>query len=120
MQTDCAFWNVGDDGLNEEFPENPPFLFGSGKSGTPCDRMHCAYASACASPDTGDADDDADEDEGAPATPGPLDPPEHPAASTAAPSTATAASPARRPMPLRQSAGAIPDIADIPFSFNRN
>jgi hypothetical protein len=33
MQVDCAFWNVGDDGLIEEVPENPPFLFGSGKSG---------------------------------------------------------------------------------------
>ena len=48
MQVDCAFWNVGDDGLTVEVPENPPFLFGSGKSGTPCDRMHCANFSSLA------------------------------------------------------------------------
>jgi hypothetical protein len=45
MQTDWAFWNVGDDGLTGKVPENPPFLFGSGKSGTPCDRMHLANVS---------------------------------------------------------------------------
>jgi hypothetical protein len=55
MQVDWAFWNVGDCGLTDEVPENPPFLFGSGKSGTPCVRMHLANFSSLArfAPDAG-------------------------------------------------------------------
>ena len=183
MQVDCAFWNVGDDGLTEEVPENPPFLFGSGKSGTPCDRMHCAnfsslarfpdpefavppprrpahacradwycgefwstpspavmlnptdpfctvgsgkfgtpcdrmhaaYSSASASPDTvADADAEADD---APASPGPTDPPEHPAASTPVTASATASGPARRTLFPPRTAEAIHGIANTTHSL---
>jgi hypothetical protein len=186
MHVDWAFWNVADPGLTCEVPENPPFLFGSGKLGTPCERMHCAnlmslarvageteldvppprrlwhaclaaryvgefwsmpslavilnptdpfstvgsgkldtpcermhseYSSASVAPDTvadGDADEDEDEDEdGTAATPGLLDPLEHPAAKRPMPTIAAARVPARRALSPRRVAASHHDLADI-------
>jgi hypothetical protein len=98
-------------------PTDPFCTVGSGKFGTPCDRMHAAYSSASASPDTvavGDADAEADD------APGPADPPEHPAASTPVTASATASGPARRTLSPPRTAEAIHGIANITHSLPRN
>jgi hypothetical protein len=42
-----AAWNVGESGSTlPALRLNSPFAFGSGKSFTPCERMHCAYCNA--------------------------------------------------------------------------
>jgi hypothetical protein len=81
--------------------------------------MHVAYSSAFPAPDAA-ADDDGDADADAPATPGPLEPLEHPAASTPAPTSTTASKPARRILDLRLTAEAIAGIPDISLSLNQN
>src|ERR1022692_4936532 len=40
LQAFCADWNCGDWGSTPALPRTSPWLLGSGKSGTPCKRMH--------------------------------------------------------------------------------